>query len=148
MTIVDTFKAGIAGITGIDLTKVPNGGFETAWFEPDAVWEYGPVIALPDEPPAWQGPEAILEGWSRWLAQWDEYVLLPTSITAYSETQLDRVFPGLDLAERAGLAGRLLRRPRGGARSPQPIGSSRRRRPSNTASSVTPISASHSSACS
>ena len=88
MTIAETFRAGIAGITGVDLTKIPNGGFEAAWFEPDAVWHYGPVMALPDEPPAWHGPDGILQGWTRWLDQWDEYILLPTAIEAYSETQL------------------------------------------------------------
>jgi ketosteroid isomerase-like protein len=85
--ITEIFKAGIAGITGVDLTKLPDGGFQRAWFDDDAEWDHGPM-ALPDEPSPFRGPDGIVKGWVRWLELWDEYTLVPTSIEAYSDTQL------------------------------------------------------------
>jgi hypothetical protein len=56
---------------GLDITKMPNGGLNSEWLDPDAVFDLG-QMALPDEA-VWEGREAISEGWQRWLDQWDDY---------------------------------------------------------------------------
>ena len=39
-------------------------------------------MALPDET-VWHGREAIIDGWERWMGQWDDYRLTMTELEAY-----------------------------------------------------------------
>ena len=58
---------------GVDLTKVPNGGFDPGIFSADAEFHLD-QMGVPDEG-TWLGPEGIVDGWQRWLAQWDGYLV-------------------------------------------------------------------------
>lgn len=69
--LLELARAGLGPLAGVDVTKLPGGGFDAAWFHPEAEFDLG-QMALPDEK-VWRGPQGIIDGWQRWLGQWDDY---------------------------------------------------------------------------
>jgi ketosteroid isomerase-like protein len=68
---VDIVRKAVEAVDGRDVTKLRDGGFSPEWLDQEAEFDLG-RMALPDEA-TWQGRDAFLAGWQRWLEQWDAY---------------------------------------------------------------------------
>lgn len=64
-------RQGLAVLEGQDATQLPNGGIIFDLLHEEAEFDLG-SMRVPDEE-TWHGREGVINGWMRWLSQWDEY---------------------------------------------------------------------------